>query len=78
MVDALKPRSWPRMGTAKLCTSQHIDSSQLTTSSRFMPGASSRSQAVRPAGTALRGGGGVRGTLRAEISVAIGSRNSIA
>ena len=48
IVLALNPRSCPRIGTAKVWTSQHIDSSQFTAKSRFRPGARSRSQAVRP------------------------------
>ena len=76
MVEALKPLSWPRMGTAKLCTSQHIDSSQFTSSRRRMPGADSRSQAVPRGRAATGGGGGCTGTLRADHSVASGSSSS--
>ena len=59
IVDALKPRSWPSIGTTKLCTSQLDDSSQLTSSRRRSPARCSRSQERR---RALRRGaaGGTR------------------
>ena len=67
IVLALKPRSWPSTGTAKVCTSQQADSSQLTSSSRFKPGARSRSQARLPAAARRAVRGCLqRGTRRAE------------
>ncbi len=58
MVLALKPRSKPRIGTAKACTSQQADSSQLMHSSLFSPGTASSCHelgATVPTGGAGRG-----------------------
>ena len=68
IAEALKPRSWPRMGTRNECTSQLDESSQLTSSRRVNPGSRSRFQefgrrsdaarrrAARPARSAPRRG----------------------
>ena len=58
IAEALKPRSWPRIGTRKACTSQLDDSSQLTNSRRRRPGA----QQAGPA-SPLRAGGAARRRL---------------
>ena len=66
------------MGTAKMCTSQHIEISQFTVSSRAMPGAASRSQARRWAWAAVagRGMGATRGTWRTHSRLSSGSASS--
>ena len=48
ITEADRPRSWPSTGTTKVCTSQHEDSNQLTSSSRRNIGSRTRSQAVPP------------------------------
>ena len=47
IAEAEKPRSWPRIGTRKPCTSQLDESSQLTSRRRLKPGACRRFQAFR-------------------------------
>ena len=76
MVPALKPRSWPSSGTAKMCTSQHIDNNQFTANRRLKPGRRNRSQAFCVAGSAAIGRPGCRGTCVAVISEAKGISNS--
>ncbi len=77
MVAALKPRSKPRIGTAKMCTSQQAESSQLTHNKRFSPGTASRSHEPRgaaagPPDTTT----GSRGTHREQPSVSSGNASS--
>jgi len=45
ILEALRPRSWPSTGTTKVCTSQHDDSSQFTSSRRRIIGLQSKSHA---------------------------------
>ncbi len=79
IAEAEKPRSWPRMGTRKLCTSQLDESSQLTSSKRVKPGASSRSQARRRSALGVAAAGRASaGTRRAQTRLASGSSASTA
>ena len=57
IADAEKPRSWPRIGTAKACTSQHIDNSQLMASSRLQPGYGPPSSTMSSGRSTLSGRG---------------------
>ena len=58
MTEADSPRSWPSTGTTKVWTSQHEDSSQLTSSKRRNMGSRTRFQAGPWGWLAVRATGG--------------------
>ena len=79
MAEALKPRSWPTMGSAKPNTSQLVETSQLITSRWRNAGTRNRSQAGgRRCAVGAGAAGNSRGTACAIRSVAAGSKANAA
>ena len=71
MVEADMPRSWPRIGSTKVCTSQAQACSQLTNSSSRSCGIDTRSHTERgpsPAAGTVTGSAGARCTSHQPIS----------
>ena len=73
ITEADRPRSCPRMGTTKVCTSQHDDRAQFISSRRRKPWCCSMSQAVPERGEVGVGSLACSATVRTHSQALSGS-----